>query len=76
MYYDRDSVIDHNGDEAYYNPTNSHYMTIIGYSKYHDFNTKNDKYILKIVSWGSIYYVDYDEFKKQLGVFTNILEIE
>ena len=55
---------------------NSHYMTIIGYSKYIKDDGISYSYILKVVSWGDIYYIDYDEYADKINYFTNILEIK
>ncbi len=56
--------------------TNGHYMTIIGYSKYLQDDGINYRYILKVVSWGEIFYIDYDEYADKLSYFSNILEIK
>ena len=55
-----------------------HYnMTIIGYTKYLKEDGETYGYILKIVSWGNIYYVNYDQYTKTWLDFTsNILEIK
>lgn len=50
--------------------TNAHYMTIIGLLRCHN------KKILKIVSWGNIYYIDYDEYAEKLSCFSNILTVD
>ncbi len=55
--------------------TNSHYMTIIGYYKYLGKDDKNCSYILKVVSWGEIYYINYDKYADKLSYFSNILEV-
>lgn len=57
------------------NDCDSHYMTIIGYTKY---NKDNDGYgfILKVVSWGMVYYINYDQFADVISPFTNIFEIK
>ncbi len=49
---------------------NAHYMTIIGLLKY------REQYILKVVSWGNIYYIDYNEYAEKLSFFSNILTVE
>ncbi len=54
----------------------SHYMTIIGIEKYLEESGISYKYILKVVSWGNIYYVNYDEYAKKLSSFSNILELK
>lgn len=48
----------------------SHYMTIIGI-----FRDERDQYYLKIVSWGIIFYTRFEEFSRNLNLFTNILMI-
>ncbi|MCR5129324.1 MAG: C39 family peptidase [Lachnospiraceae bacterium] len=64
-------------EEAFDNYCRSHYMTIIGYTKYLKEDGKTYGYILKIVSWGNIYYVNYDQYTKTWLDFTsNILEIK
>lgn len=52
----------------------SHYMTVIGYVKYNDEGVA-PKYLLKVVSWGRIYYIRYEEFAGGLSISQNILEI-
>ena len=52
-----------------------HYMTVIGLSKYYEEETQNPKYLLKVVSWGNIYYIDYDEYADKLSYFSNILSV-
>lgn len=54
---------------------NSHYMTVVGLYKYADKNPMNYKYILEVVSWGDVYYIDYDEYAEKLSYFTNILSV-
>lgn len=56
--------------------TGGHYMTIIGYSKSLKGDGINYEYILKVVSWGTIYYINYDEYADHLSYPTNILEIK
>lgn len=55
--------------------TNSHYMTIIGYTRYLKYDGLSYSYILEVVSWGKIYYINYDEYAEKLSYFSNILEI-
>lgn len=50
-------------------------MTIIGYVKFFDKDGHRNKYLLKVVSWGRIYYIDFDYFMSQYDICTNILEI-
>lgn len=55
--------------------TDSHYMTVVGLYKYADKNPMDYKYVLEVVSWGDVYYIDYDEYAQKLGYFTNILSV-
>ncbi|MCR4651942.1 MAG: hypothetical protein K5662_09360 [Lachnospiraceae bacterium] len=54
----------------------SHYMTIVGYSKYLRDDGINYEYVLKVVSWGKIYYINYDEYADNLSYFSNVLEVK
>ena len=51
----------------------SHYMTIIGVMKI--YVNGSYKKILKVVSWGEIYYISYDDYAKHLNFFSNILSV-
>lgn len=53
----------------------SHYMTIVGYQKYIDETSMDYHYILKVVSLGDVYYVNYDEYAQKLSYVTNILSV-
>lgn len=53
----------------------SHYMTIIGLYKYASDQPLQYKYILEVVSWGKVYYIDYDMYSKNLNYFSNILSV-
>ena len=33
------------------------------------------KYILEVVSWGEVFYIDYDIYAKNLDYFSNILSV-
>ena len=55
--------------------TDSHYMTVIGYTKYLKYDGLSYSYVLEVVSWGKIYYINYDEYAEKLSYFSNILEI-
>ena len=59
------------------NPANadSHYMTIIGLYKCFGGKPQKYKYILQVISWGRVYYVDYDQYAKELDYFSNILSV-
>ena len=52
---------------------NGHYMTVISL---HKSPTFEGKYIMKVISWGKIYYIDYDEYAKGLNFFHNILTVK
>lgn len=56
-------------------PVTSHYMTIIGTHKYLDKASNHFETILKVESWGNIYYVRYDDYSRRLSYVTNILRI-
>lgn len=49
----------------------SHYFTIIGYAKYYE-DEMGVKYLLEIVSNNTIYFVNYDEYAKQLSYGCNV----
>lgn len=53
----------------------SHYMTIIGLYRYPVGQQQDDRYILKVVSWGSVYYIDYEMYARKLDYFSNILSV-
>ena len=52
---------------------NGHYMTVISL---HKSPTYDGKYIMKVISWGKIYYIDYDEYASGLNFFHNILTVK
>lgn len=54
----------------------SHYMTITGLMKVLDQDTMEYKTVLKVVSWGEVYYIDYDEYADKLSYFSNILVVK
>ncbi len=64
------------GDISNASSCKSHYMTIIGLVK----KMKNDgsgyDSYLKVVSWGEIYYLRYDDYAKSIDPFSNILLIK
>lgn len=60
------------GDDKF---TNSHYMTIIGLYKCPGQQPWNYKYILEVVSWGKVYYIDFDQYAPTLDYFSNILSV-
>lgn len=62
-------------DEDKTEPVTSHYMTIIGTHKYLDKASNHYETILKVESWGNIYYVRYDDYSRRLSYVTNILRI-
>ena len=53
----------------------NHYMTIIGLNKYYNEKTADYEYILKVSSWGRVYYIRYDEYGDSLNAFGNIFKI-
>lgn len=53
----------------------SHYMTITGLLEVLDQNTMEYKKVLKVVSWGKVYYIDYEEYADKLSYFSNILSV-
>ncbi|MCH5249049.1 MAG: cellulose binding domain-containing protein [Lachnospiraceae bacterium] len=69
--YIEDAKINKKVDEG----INSHYMTVIGLYRFADSDTMDYKYILKVVSWGNIYYIDYNEYADKLSYFSNILSV-
>ncbi|MCM1327183.1 MAG: cellulose binding domain-containing protein [Bacteroidales bacterium] len=55
-----------------------HYMTIIGLYKYLEGDSDcglHYEYVLKVVTWGKIYYIRYDQYADNLNYFSNILSI-
>ena len=52
-----------------------HYMTVIGLVKYLNAEGTSYNYIMKVASWGEIYYINYQDYSKNLSYFTNILSI-
>ena len=52
-----------------------HFMNIIGYEKC-DLGNGEYKYLLLIESWGNVYYVNYDEYARNLGSSNNIIYYE
>jgi len=70
------NIEDAKKDNRSANPIYSHYMNVIGYVKYFkNDNSKAYSYLLKVVSCGEIYYINYDYYAEHLSYFTNILEI-
>lgn len=55
--------------------TNSHYMTITGLYRCPGEQPWNYKYILEVVSWGQVYYIDYDAYAQKLDYVSNILSV-
>ena len=54
----------------------SHYMTIIGLYRYLDEDSTDYEYLLKVTSWGEVYYIRYDDYIEKLSYFSNILRIQ
>ena len=55
--------------------TNGHYVPVVGVVKYRDDRAKT-QYILNVISWGSIYYLRYEDFSEGLSITQNIVEIK
>lgn len=72
MYYNLEGAVQRDGDHT---GTDAHYMTIIGLYKYLDETSLEDQYILKVESWGNIFYIRYDEYAENLNYFSSILKI-
>ena len=53
----------------------SHYMTIIGLYRCPGEQPWSYKYYLEVVSWGKVYYIDFDMYAKNLDYFSNILSV-
>ena len=49
-------------------------MTVIGICRYIDDNS-DYKYVMKIVSWGDIYYIRYDEYRESIRYACNFLNV-
>lgn len=73
LYHSIASAKDMNNDR--HRRATSHYMTIVGYQKYIDDTSMDYHYILKVVSLGDVYYVNYDEYAQKLSYVTNILSV-
>lgn len=58
-----------------HNEALSHYMTIIGLYKYLNEDSLDYEYLLEVASWGTKYYIRYDEYSDSLNYFSNILSI-
>ena len=52
-----------------------YYMTIIGLYRCASDQPLQYKYVLEVVSWGQVYYIDYDMYVKNLNYFSNILSV-
>lgn len=55
--------------------TDSHYMTMVGLYKFLRGQSGQYEYILQVVSWGRIYYINYGQYAKKLDYFSNILSV-
>ncbi len=55
----------------------SHYMNITGMIEFSDSVSEliGKKTMLKIATYGKTYYIDYDEYKNDIDLFTNIMYI-
>ena len=47
----------------------------VGVVKYYD-GIGKERFLLKIVSWGKTYYVNYNEYAQNLSFSTNIISYE
>lgn len=75
LYSSLERAINRDAQDPRRTDINSHYMTIIGLYRYSVHYLSEAKYILKVVSWGNIYYIRYDEYSDSLSFFSNILKI-
>ena len=75
LYSSLERAVNRDAQDPHRTVINSHYMTIIGLYRYSAHHSSEDKYILKVVSWGNIYYIRYDEYGDSLSFFSNILKI-
>lgn len=50
-------------------------MIVIGLYKFIKADGSDYDYIMKVTSWGEIYYIRYDEYSENLDYFSNILSI-
>lgn len=68
LYSSAERAIDNESLDANKNEysINSHYMSIIGYTKYLD-DDVNCKYLLIVETYGRIYYINFDEFASKLN---------
>lgn len=73
MYIELEGAIEEKGD---CDTCESHYMTIIGVIKYINENGTGYDCFLKVVSWGKIYYIRYDDYSMHMDYFCNILSID
>ena len=69
------SAKNNDSDAKNYQKVKSHYMTVIGLYRSLNEAECEYEYILKVVSWGEIYYVRYDEYANNINYFTNILRV-
>ena len=67
------SGLNADGSSAYSHP--SHYMTIVGLYKFATDQPLHHNYLLKVVSWGQVYYINYDMYADKLSMFSNILSV-
>ena len=58
-----------------YGTVSSHYMTVIGLEKTINTEGTDYDYVMKVTSWGTVYYINYNEYSKNLSYFTNILSV-
>ena len=66
-----------NRDDTYIREyVSSHYMTVLGLIKSLNAERTGYDYVMKVASWGEIYYINYQEYSKNFSSFSNILSIE
>lgn len=56
-------------------PVLGHYMTVIGLIKNLNEEGTGYDYVMKVTSWGEVYYINYQDYSKHFSVFCNILSI-
>lgn len=79
MYYNLEDARHRKGKEdAFGSGICGHYMTIIGLYRYQEDSPESGlhyEYIMKVVTWGQVRYIRYDEYADNLSLFTNILAV-
>lgn len=75
LYNSIQDAVEHKDNSNKSGSATSHYMTIIGLYKCPGPQPWEYKYILEVVSWGKVYYIDYDLYAEKLDYFSNILSV-